>query len=884
MFFTTLVSHSVYLLSLLLIIVPGYALGDYQPADKIIEKKLEINGVFVPKCYVLRPRDSFTYVISEYAYVGTGYCSTSEFNWSFDINGRISTNVKGIDYCITAPSNVIKEKVLLEYVKVFRCDMGNKYQQWYATEDNRIKSLIGDYALQSYNSNVYISREKGHYYEDVLTSDMDNWIKNLSIPRSYNFSLSMNWHFGEKPYFANYRADKYLSFRASSDDSYRVLYSPYKKSLSFQHMSGENESVAYCLESLSQKGDKTWRYVELSAATECPNVQTEEPLPSNMQWRMVVSSLPENANERATVKFYDQWGNSLRVWETGGAWGLGFTIPDEAIENYEYVTTAATDTFYVDRDVAEWSIFEAANQQQRAQFCPAPSINPLKEDENFASTTENFLPRILPSGFTLTPAWYDRLWKIAASNAGGSIPGIGICGTCLMETFAIIREFYESDPQMEPTGVNHYFDPALSASIVDQFASNFPDIYTSLENAMQLAQAEINALTNLFNQGQISQASYIIDFNTRVFQLIVEAANQILPDYYQTTPTALPFLGYTDLLRDQINDYFAQASVGTTAVVSMQVTLLDGTTSGHSMPLIRLNNGWVVIEVANQFAARPAVDFFNQARFTTPADAVFHYYQNRNPYTINGQNNIAFHVGDFLLFTQVNVRPSVIMRNPSVSFGNCTGEGEDGKRGTGQEKEPQDLVQNRCIFKYGGTGRCYGHSESINDILPSKKSLIIYEHNDQKGRALEVTESIPYVGDEFNDIMSSWSMPAGWHVRFYEHENYQGKYYTISDIKGNADKFNDQVSSIKILMPSKSSLTIYEHNDQKGRALEVTESIPYVGDEFNDIMSSWSMPAGWHVRFYEHENYQGKYYTISDIKGNADKFNDQVSSIKIFKN
>ncbi|AMG31550.1 phospholipase [Grimontia hollisae] len=92
----------------------------------------------------------------------------------------------------------------------------------------------------------------------------------------------------------------------------------------------------------------------------------------------------------------------------------------------------------------------------------------------------------------------------------------------------------------------------------------------------------------------------------------------------------------------------------------------------------------------------------------------------------------------------------------------------------------------------------------VDNIIQSNgkskvKSLIIYEHNDQQGKSLAVFNDMPYVGNEFNDIMSSWEMPSNWEVRFYEHENYQGDYYTRSSMKGNADMFNDKISSIRIL-------------------------------------------------------------------------------------
>ncbi|ENM5875778.1 hypothetical protein ILY70_004010 [Vibrio mimicus] len=79
------------------------------------------------------------------------------------------------------------------------------------------------------------------------------------------------------------------------------------------------------------------------------------------------------------------------------------------------------------------------------------------------------------------------------------------------------------------------------------------------------------------------------------------------------------------------------------------------------------------------------------------------------------------------------------------------------------------------------------------------KSLIIYEHNDQQGKSLAVFNDMPYVGNEFNGIMSSWEMPSNWEVHFYEHENYQGDYYTRSSMNRNVDMFNDKISSVRIL-------------------------------------------------------------------------------------
>ncbi|SGY81372.1 1-phosphatidylinositol phosphodiesterase [Moritella viscosa] len=80
----------------------------------------------------------------------------------------------------------------------------------------------------------------------------------------------------------------------------------------------------------------------------------------------------------------------------------------------------------------------------------------------------------------------------------------------------------------------------------------------------------------------------------------------------------------------------------------------------------------------------------------------------------------------------------------------------------------------------------------------NKHSLVVYEDVNQNGDSLVINSDIPFLGN-MNDQMSSWVIPYNWEVRFYEHENYQGRYYTRKTGKGNTDEFNDIISSIKIL-------------------------------------------------------------------------------------
>lgn len=88
-------------------------------------------------------------------------------------------------------------------------------------------------------------------------------------------------------------------------------------------------------------------------------------------------------------------------------------------------------------------------------------------------------------------------------------------------------------------------------------------------------------------------------------------------------------------------------------------------------------------------------------------------------------------------------------------------------------------------------------SNDLNNTTQS--SFMIFEHMDYKGYYFNVTSDISVLNNyNWNDKMSSWIIPKGWEVRFYEHENFKGKYYTRTK-SGNANDFNDIVSSIKIL-------------------------------------------------------------------------------------
>lgn len=88
--------------------------------------------------------------------------------------------------------------------------------------------------------------------------------------------------------------------------------------------------------------------------------------------------------------------------------------------------------------------------------------------------------------------------------------------------------------------------------------------------------------------------------------------------------------------------------------------------------------------------------------------------------------------------------------------------------------------------------------EELEPTTP--KQLMIYSQLNLRGKAVAITHDEPDLSDfQFNDALSSYSVPSGWIVRFYEGKHYTGAFYTRKGGKGNATDFDNTVSSIRVL-------------------------------------------------------------------------------------
>jgi len=119
-------------------------------------------------------------------------------------------------------------------------------------------------------------------------------------------------------------------------------------------------------------------------------------------------------------------------------------------------------------------------------------------------------------------------------------------------------------------------------------------------------------------------------------------------------------------------------------------------------------------------------------------------------------------------------------------------------------------------------------------------SVIAFEHSEYKGDSILYEGSQSYVGDKWNDIISSVVLlPQKLCVTFYKHKEYKGPSKTFcSDIVKLTFPDNDEFSSLKVLECDVCSVVVYEHANYEGDLDVFYGETSYVGKAMNDKISS----------------------------------------------
>lgn len=174
--------------------------------------------------------------------------------------------------------------------------------------------------------------------------------------------------------------------------------------------------------------------------------------------------------------------------------------------------------------------------------------------------------------------------------------------------------------------------------------------------------------------------------------------------------------------------------------------------------------------------------------------------------------------------------------------------------------------------------------------------VTLYEHAAYSGRAKSFgIGNYAYVGNDFNDIATSISVPAGSNliVELFEHANFQGRSTVVtysqasigadwSDPNWRVSHLNDTVSSMRVRQRLNNELVFYQHSNFQGLGhIGTTGNNRTV--RFNDDYSSIDLPNGARIDVFEHSNYGGRSASYSSDISFLGSLNDQVSSYQSYQ-
>ncbi|XP_036447336.1 epidermal differentiation-specific protein-like [Colossoma macropomum] len=164
--------------------------------------------------------------------------------------------------------------------------------------------------------------------------------------------------------------------------------------------------------------------------------------------------------------------------------------------------------------------------------------------------------------------------------------------------------------------------------------------------------------------------------------------------------------------------------------------------------------------------------------------------------------------------------------------------------------------------------------------------IIVYENANFQGLSREFTSSVlNLVKEDFNDCISSLKVIGNpWVV--YSDRDFRGSQFVYEEGEYPRVEFNDQISSLEVVTEDLMypQITLYEHDNYRGRTLVLTTETNLLYGSFHDLASSHKVQRGAWV-LYEHINRAGAQMVARASRDvpNYGWFNDRVSHVRPLK-
>ncbi|MCZ2203323.1 DUF1561 family protein [Bartonella sp. A05] len=556
----------------------------------------------------------------------------------YDVFQRVAWKRDGVWLCMTAPNSVTgidgKATENWDYILLRPCVINDANQRW-IIKNSAFYTADGKFRVKDYKWYAYISKTEGDYYNHTLSSAMDAWSKTIAAPGTISLKTSLGWKFASRFKFDMY----YIADMEPQSDVIDLYYNPenghiarYTAAAGFLH----------CMVSQQSSSDNwnwvKWDYCEDTVANK----------KDNYYWD--ISAL--NGRDGPIL---DHQGNFLRVTRYGANWGAPYTAKPNFLK--EDNNLSPTSEFVLSYDIQRWNRYVYRNLENSLAYCPAPG-----NKKTIVTQPKRRAKRTLPPAFVLDEEWFRRLHNIAIS-VDDPLAFTGICGVCLLHTYQMIAELQQYHSVGPLTRGGYFFNTAPNTNPMLSFRARYPALYDFIQNVPRVQGFRLHP-RETDNEVQFRVVSSMTQF--------------ILSRYnWRASNIAMGLRGAAESVRQLLT-----APPGSMWIAFVMYGHPDGTRTGHAMPMIRGQNGIMVIPT--NVGRISYSDFVTRASENTILGAIMNQIARRN--------TIIFFATLQLIGEEQNPL------NVAMSQSNCTGDGDDRR---GNRQWPRSATVNQCA-----SGRC----------------------------------------------------------------------------------------------------------------------------------------------------------------------------------
>ncbi|CAM4060554.1 DUF1561 family protein [Campylobacter armoricus] len=537
----------------------------------------------------------------------------------YDIFKRIAFKYKNEWLCLSLREGLTKGRGDKDHLVLRPCVL-NDDTQWFDIKNNEFSlSKYPNIKLFEFNNLILASKVNFGNKVKIFKPIMKEWLESLAPPINYDIKTSIAFN----TINPQTRAIKtfFIHPNGAGRNSYDFFYDPTKGYLKTYNPSNAH---FYCL--MSNLDNKTSSSISW---TNCPQIN----LPP--------SSDPYTWNFDISVNSFilDVNGNILDV-ARGSDFGKLFITTKKEFAKQGLHTSDFSGIFIFNRYFNSLRNFIARNISFQNDTCG--NEKRFKRDI-INDSLANFDP--------LKGGWRRKFFDISTSTDGNNAFN-GICGYCLLHTYeilALLTEVFPRNDQAPIGNMGYFFNYGLNTNPLESFRLRFP----TLSNTLLFS---LNYWGDSFytNEPLYLRASRAVESATRITlpRRSWEIGNPVFS---------------RDLVAERIQDLL-DAPAGSVFIALLN-TNPNVAFDGHAMPIIRTNQGVIIIptNIRN-------ISFTDYADFIRPVNTIEEIMlrlSTNNSYEVTALN-----------FIQMQ-GPIEDTLSSLLSQNNCSGEGSDGRRGNG---------------------------------------------------------------------------------------------------------------------------------------------------------------------------------------------------------